>query len=186
MTGASPAGAAVKCWLAGLAALAVLVGPPAQARTSAPPPAKAVPASFYAGVWYEIARTPNTMQRHCAYPSTAFEAGAGAGLSLVQTCRQASAAGPAKVTRVHGSILSGSHDEKFAVSFLGGLIRQEYWVLDYAGDGAWAIMATPGGHYVWLLARRRDLPAPVLAAAVGRVRALGYTRLEYPAGAVPP
>ena len=70
------------------------------------------------------------------------------------------------------------------MSFFGGIRKQEYWVLDTAGDGAWAIMATPGGNYVWLLSRKAALPTPVQAAAIARIRALGYQqKLEYPVAA---
>ena len=175
----------MKYWRA-ILLLAALSAGSTEARTAAPPPARAVPASFYSGVWYEIARTPNARQRHCAFASSAFEAVSAGSFSLEQTCRRGSGTGPAKVSRARGSILPGTSNERFSIGFLGGLIHQEFWVLDYAGNGDWAIMATPGGNYVWLLSRRRDLPASVLAAAVNRLRALGYTRLEFPAGATPP
>ncbi|MGH7022956.1 MAG: lipocalin family protein [Caulobacteraceae bacterium] len=62
----------------------------------------------------------------------------------------------------------------FKVGFFGGLISQVYWVLDYAADHSWALMATPGGNYLWLLARRPDMTAAARAAAVARIAALGY------------
>lgn len=54
-------------------------------------------------------------------------------------------------------------------------------MLDRADDQSWAIMATPGGNYVWLLSRRADMPSDIRAAALSRVRALGYAKLEFPA-----
>lgn len=70
------------------------------------------------------------------------------------------------------------------MTFLGGLKTQEYWILDCAGDGSWAIMATPGGNYVWLLARRPVMSEAARAAAAARIRALGYAqKLEFPAQA---
>ena len=71
------------------------------------------------------------------------------------------------------------------LSFFGGMVRQEYWILDRADDGAWAIMATPGGNYVWLLSRRPILDAGVRARIVSRIGQLGYNtaRLQYPAQA---
>jgi len=41
--------------------------------------------------------------------------------------------------------------------------------LDRADDDSWAVMATPGGNYVWLLSRRPSLPPKVEAAALARV-----------------
>ena len=185
LTARFPKAPTARRWAAWLAPLALLASSPAQARTSAVPPARPVPASFYSGIWYELARTPNAREKLCAEASDAFLSVGGSGFSLVQTCRQGSVTGPAKVTRARGAIVAGTQNEKFSISFLGGLVRQQFWVLDYASDGAWAIMATPGGNYVWLFSRSRDLPAPVLAAAVNRVRALGYSRLEFPSAKQP-
>ena len=67
------------------------------------------------------------------------------------------------------------------MSFLGGLRKQEYWVLDRADDQSWAIMATPGGNYVWLLSRQPVMSPADRTAALARVASLGYAKLEFPA-----
>jgi len=154
--------------------------PAAQAVAAAKPPAKAIPASFYSGKWYEIARTPNAGQRDCEAPSTEFTGKGGDGFSVHQVCHKGSAAGAAKVFDTKGKIIAGSNNTRFTMSFLGGIKKQEYWVLDCADDHSWAIMATPGGNFVWLLARKPVLPEAVKAQALERVKALGYTKLEYP------
>ena len=152
-----------------------------QALAAAQPPAKPIAASFYSGKWYEIARTPNSGQRDCQAPTTEFTGKAsGDGFAVHQICRKGSASGAAKVFDTTGQILSGTQNAKFKMSFLGGLKKQEYWVLDCADDKSWAIMATPGGNYVWLLSRQPVMGATAKAEALARVKALGYTKLEYP------
>lgn len=158
----------------------VLAVAPACALAAAKPPAKPVPASFYSGQWFEIARTPNVNQKNCEAPTNQFTASAGGELKVVQTCRQGSPAGKAKVFNTTGKIVDGAQNAKFTMSFLGGLKKQEYWVLDRADDASWAIMATPGGNFVWLLARQAVMPAAARAAALAKVRALGYAKLEFP------
>lgn len=150
------------------------------ALAAAKPPAKPIPTSFYSGKWYEIARTPNAGQRDCEAPSTEFTSKGGEAFSVHQVCRRGSASGAAKVFDTSGKIIAGSHNTRFTMSFLGGLKKQEYWVLDCADDHSWAIMATPGGNFVWLLARQPVLSASVKAQALERVKALGYAKLEYP------
>ena len=149
------------------------------ARAGAQSPAKPVPPEFYSGRWYEIARTPNAGQRDCEAPTTDFTT-QGARFKIRQVCHRGSPLGPEKVFSTTGKIIQGSQNTRFTMSFLGGLKNQEYWVLDCANDRSWAIMATPGGHYVWLIARTPDLPAASQAVAVERVRALGYVKLEFP------
>lgn len=152
-----------------------------QALAAAQPPARPIPATFYSGTWYEIARTPNTGQRDCQAPTTKFTGkGDGAAFSVHQVCRKGSAGGAAKAFDTTGKIVAGTQNTKFTMSFLGGLKKQEYWVLDCAPDHSWAIMATPGGNYVWLLSRKAVMDPDAKAAALARVKALGYAKLEYP------
>jgi apolipoprotein D and lipocalin family protein len=149
------------------------------ALAAAKPPTKPIPASFYSGKWYEIARTPNAGQRDCQAPTTEFTE-KGDSFSVHQVCHKGSAGGAAKVFNTNGKIIAGSQNTRFTMSFLGGLKKQEYWVLDSADDGAWAIMATPGGNYVWLLARKAVMEPGEKAQALERVKDLGYAKLEYP------
>lgn len=162
------------------------------ASAAAPQPTRAVSTAFYSGRWFEIARVPNMGQRDCQAPVTQFTPLGGQGevafisstgeFSASQVCRRGSASGPAKTYTTKGRILPGTRNAKFEMAFLGGMKKQEYWVLDCAGDGSWAIMATPGGNYVWLLSRRPVMSEAAKAAAVARIRALGYQqKLEFPA-----
>lgn len=151
------------------------------ARAGSPAPARPVAASFYSGRWFEIARTPNAMQRQCEGSFSEFEASGPGGFTIRQVCRHGSPRGPAHAFVSRGEVEPGSQNARFRLSFMGGLMHQEYWVLDHAPDGAWAIMGTPGGHYAWLLARHPVLAPGVRAQAIGRLHALGYERLEFPA-----
>lgn len=152
-----------------------------QALAAAQPPSKPVSAAFYTGKWYEIARTPNSGQRDCQAATTEFTGKAGGdGFSAVQTCRRGSASGAAKVFNTSGKIVAGTQNAKFSLNFLGGIKKQEYWVLDRADDQSWAIMATPGGNFVWLLSRQAVMDPAAKAAALARVKALGYAKLEFP------
>jgi apolipoprotein D and lipocalin family protein len=149
------------------------------AVAAAQPPAKAVAPDFYSGRWYEIARTPNFGQRDCEAPTTDFTA-QGTSFKVRQVCHRGSPLGLEKVFTTTGKIIPGSQNTRFTMSFLGGLKKQEYWVLDRAADGSWAIMGTPGGNYVWLISRVADMPTSTKAVALERVKTLGYAKLEFP------
>lgn len=163
-----------------LAATLLAAQAPTIVQAAAQPPSRAIAASFYSGKWHEIARTPNSGQRDCEAPSTEFTDKGGAGFSVRQVCHKGSAGGAAKVFETTGQILPGTQNAKFKMSFLGGLKKQEYWVLDCADDKSWAIMATPGGNFVWLLSRQAVMAPAAKAQALARVKALGYAKLEYP------
>jgi apolipoprotein D and lipocalin family protein len=157
------------------------VAPTPVSAKSAPQPSRAVSAAFYSGRWYEIARTPNINQRDCEAPTSEFAAGADGRYRIIQTCHRGSPEGAAKVFKSTAALVPGTENAKFTVTFFG-LAKQEYWVLDCSSDGSWAIMATPGGNYVWLLSRRPVMSAAAEARALSRIKALGYDvdRLELP------
>jgi len=164
--------------LAVAAALALAALP---ASAAAPQPAKPISTSFYSGTWYEIARTPNGNQKDCHAPTSRFTPARGGKYLMTQTCRKGSPGGAAKVWKAEGAIVPGSGNAKFKARFFG-LVSQEYWILDTAPDGAWAIMATPGGNYVWLMSRKAIMAPAAKSAALARIKALGYDtgRLEQP------
>ncbi|HYE45679.1 MAG TPA: lipocalin family protein [Caulobacter sp.] len=149
------------------------------AVAAAPQPTKAISASFYSGTWYEIARTPNSNQKDCHAPTSQFSPAKGGKYLMTQTCRKGSPAGEKKVWKAEGAIVPGSGNAKFKARFFG-LVSQEYWILDTGPD--WGIMATPGGNYVWLMSRKPVMAPAAKAAALARIKALGYNtaKLEQP------
>jgi apolipoprotein D and lipocalin family protein len=68
------------------------------------------------------------------------------------------------------------------MSFFGGLVTQEYLVLDHRPAEGWLILSTRDGKYLWLMSQRPTLPAAVEAEAIARIRQLGFdpARLEFP------
>jgi apolipoprotein D and lipocalin family protein len=127
---------------------------------------------MYSGRWFQIARIAPADPHPCHGATDEFAPARGGGFAVTIACRDNS--GKQKRLLVKGEIVPGSAGAKFRIAFLGGLFHQEYWVLDHAADNGWAVMATPGGRYLWLLSR-----TPALAAGErGRVglafKALGY------------
>lgn len=164
------------------AAAAVVLAPAVVAAKSAPQPAKSLPRSFFTGRWYEIARTSNVRQKDCEAPTYDFKPKTGDSAPFVLTCRKGSPAGKAETLNVSIKLPTDAAGNKFRVSALGGVLSTEYWVLDRAEDMSWAIMATSGGGYVWLLARQPGMDAAAKAQALSRVKALGYdmSKIEQP------
>ncbi len=173
-------------WASGLAtSLALTVAASGQAVAWAPNPARPVSVEVYAGRWYEIARTPNTLQNDCQGATSDFTGWADGAFQVTETCHRGKPDGLAKIIRAKARIVPGAGNARFRMSFFGGLVHQEYWVLDHADDNSWLILATPGGNYVWLMARRPSLPPLALTAATARAESLGYarSRLIFPAQA---
>lgn len=163
--------------LALLAALPFALLAAAPATAAVPEPAQKIELSKMTGRWYEVARLPNKIQRGCQ-DGTSDWVRTGATFQVVQACRQN---GANKEWKAKARVSDTSTNAKFKMSFFGGMVNQEYWVLDRAADHSWVILATPGGNYVWLMSRGPQLAANAKAQAVARMRQLGFDpgRLEF-------
>ena len=165
------------------AALATLFLGAASAQAAAPQPMKPVPPALYSGRWYEIARTQNRMQADCQGSTNEFRGWSPTGaFSVTQTCHKGSPSGPKQEITASGHILPNCFNAKMKLGMMGGLITQEYWIVDRADNGAWAIMDRADGRYVWLLSRQPTLSAADKAAAMARLQSLGFdmSRLAFP------
>lgn len=144
------------------------------ALAAAPEPAKPVAPDLYSGRWYEIARTSNPRQAGCEADTIDFSGGTTGKFSVVQTCHQDAPNGPTKDFKSKGAVVPNSQNAKMKLSFFGGFITQEYLIVDRADDNSWAIMATPAGHYVWLLSRRPKLDPGPRSTALASMQAMGF------------
>ena len=164
-----------------LAAGAVLAcAAPAAADAMAQPVAHVDPARMM-GRWYEVARLPNMTQKGCQ-AGTSDWTRATEGFAVVQACHRGTPDGPLAEWKAHARVADPVSNAKFKMSFFGGLISQEYWVLDDRADEGWLILATHDGKYLWLMSQKPTLPMAVKTEAVARIKQLGFDigRLEFP------
>lgn len=160
------------------AALAFVLAVAPMAEAAAPQPAKPVALSSYTGRWFEIARTPNKLQRDCTGASVDYTVQRNR-LRAVQRCTVAGEAN-ARVFRSSGRILDPGVNAKARLTF-AGFWTQEYWIIDHTAD--WALIGDPSGRYLWIMSRAPALAGANLNAAIARARVLGYDagRLEFTA-----
>lgn len=152
----------------------------------APEPAKPVDAaSFYAGRWYEVGRTPKSFNAGCVAGYTDYQA-KGGGLSERDGCHDKTPDGKEKTLDGQMKILNPGQNSKIHATYraMFGLvpISRDYWVLDHT-DG-WAIMANPELTDVSLYTRN---PRPALVERLTKqVKDMGYVgQPEFPAQSAP-
>jgi apolipoprotein D and lipocalin family protein len=161
---------------------------PAADVPKAPEPAKPVDAaSFYAGRWYEIGRTPKSFNAGCVAGTTDFQTKDG-GLYEQDACHDKSPDGKEEDIGGPLKILNPGQNNKVNVAY-GALfgfvpIHREYWVLDHT-DG-WAIMGSPDLTEVNLYTRDPH-PAPAVVEKMTKeIKDMGYSgQLEFPAESTP-
>ncbi|MDB5461897.1 MAG: hypothetical protein JWP23_286 [Phenylobacterium sp.] len=164
--------------LATAAALAVAQAAVADAM---PQPAPHIELTKIVGRWYEVARLPNMTQRGCQAGTSDWTRN-GVGLSVVQACHKGAPDGPLSEWKAKARVADPVSNAKFRMSFFGGLISQEYWVLDQRSDQGWLILATHDGKYLWLMSQKPTLPTAFRSEALARIKQLGFDtgRLEFP------
>ena len=159
-----------------VAALAALLG----AVPAASAPAQKIELTSMMGRWYEVARAPNQLQRGCTGGISDWTATA-TGFSVVQSCHKGAPDGPLAEWRGRARVADPTNT-RFRMSFFGGLISQDYQVLDHRPTEGWLILSTSDGKYVWLMSQRPTLSTASKADAIARIRQLGFDpgRLEFP------
>jgi len=142
-------------------------------QAAAPAPKKPIVFERMMGRWYEVARTRNDRQKDCYGAYADWKADGPGKAKVTNHCRKGSPTGPDDVKRATARLVD-ARTAKISMSFVFGAITQEYWILDHADDYSWSIMATPGGNYVWVFSRRKNLSEAERSSLVARARALGY------------
>jgi apolipoprotein D and lipocalin family protein len=133
-----------------------------------------------AGRWYEVARSPNQIEHGCHAGGLDWTRTAD-GFAVVQSCHKGAPDGPLSEWKAKARTLDASN-AKFRMSFFGGLVSKEYWVLDQRPEQGWLILSTHDGAYLWLMSNKPTLSGAFRTEAVQRIQQLGYDigRLEFP------
>ena len=167
--------------LAIAALIAALMLAPASAGAMTVEPTGRIELSKMMGRWYEVARVPNQLQNGCQAGASDWTAQAN-GFAVVQSCRKNSPTGPLKTWKAKATVADPRTNAKFKMSFFGGIISQDYVVVEHRPEQGWLVLATANGKYLWLMSQKPVLPAAIKTQALTRIRQLGFDigRLEFP------
>lgn len=160
-----------------------------------PTPVASVDLSRYAGTWYEIARYPNSFQKDCEGVTADYALRPDGRIGVTNTCRSTSRPGSPRSARAVASVIEGSGGARIAVNFAPiPLPRGEgnYWVLYLDGDYRTALVGSPSGEFLWMLARTPFITDAQRAALDAAATANGYRldllkdTVQFDASATPP
>ena len=138
---------------------------------------KYVDLNKYSGLWYEIAKIPNTFQKSCACCTTAeYYLEKDGSIKVINSCNKSD--GERKRTEGVAKIVSGAGNAKLEVSFFSILgirpIWGDYWIIGLGDDYSYAVIGTPDRKYGWILSRTAKLPDSKLQEAVKVLKNNGY------------
>ena len=140
--------------------------------------AQAVDMDRFDGRWFEIARSPNDVQKDCRRAQIDFTPQDRAnryGITVACTRR---ADGVVETLRANARVSDPGTNRNFRFSLtgllsFGGLAGQNYRVQAHADDYSWAILSLPNRSDWWIWHRSQSPSAAVRADLVRRAAALG-------------
>lgn len=148
------------------------------ATTPARPPVQTVQQvdlARYTGIWFEVARFPNSFQdgegRVCTATTATYTARPDGQIGVSNRCLGAD--GSPRVAEGTAYAVEGSGNSKLRVSFFWPFYG-DYWVLGLDPGYGWAVVGAPGRDYLWILSRRPFLTPGNYAEAVGIAAAQGF------------
>ena len=140
------------------------------------PTVQAVDLERYSGIWYEIARLPNSFQSMCASDIQATYQPDGNAVAVLNQCRTENG----KLEQASGiaKVVAGSHGAKLRVSFFRPFYG-DYWILELDPGYRWVLVGEPGRKYAWILAREPKLDAATREALLSQAATLGFDRQAF-------
>ena len=123
---------------------------------------KSVDLRRYVGLWYEIARLPNSFQRDDSRATAEYTLENTGTVHVVNTEYRPD--GNQKVVSGQATVVPESNGSRLRVKFSGPAalvpVSKEgnYWIIAVSPDYSIALVGTPDRKFLWLLARRPDLP----------------------------
>lgn len=138
----------------------------------------------YMGTWYQVAWFPNRFQKQCVSDTSAsYRQRPDGNVEVLNRCKTADGKfDEAKgLARPAGSKLEGKllKPAQLEVSFLPAALRWlpiwgNYWVLQLADDGRYAVIGEPSREYLWVLSRSPQLASADETQIRSFLTGLGY------------
>jgi apolipoprotein D and lipocalin family protein len=129
--------------------------------------------SRYVGTWYDIASFPQRFQEGCTGTTAAYILRADGDIKVLNRCRRGSLAGKEDSATGRARVADRKTNAKLEVSFFRPFWA-DYWIIDLAGDYAYAVVGHPSRDYLWILSRTPTINAAVYDSILARLRAQGY------------
>lgn len=157
-----------------------------EGRPAGAPPLKTmtyIDPQKYVGLWYEIARYPNSFERNCINVTAQYTLLENGDVGVINTCTDEKS-GKVKSAKAKATIIKGSNNTALAVNFAPFPLPKgngNYHILYTDNDYSIALVGSPSGKYLWLLSRtpKIDLPKLNTLLEIAKENQFDVSKLEY-------
>ncbi len=153
-----------------------------QEVTGEPETVDYVDLNLYTGLWYEVARIPNSFQDHCTANTTAYyEILEDGTIEVINSCEEED--GSIDSARGIAHVVDTVSNSKLEVSFvriLGfNLFWGDYWILGLGDNYEYALVGTPSRKYGWILSREAQVSDQFFEEVFTIFEQQGYNRSNF-------
>ena len=122
----------------------------------------------YMGVWYEIARYPNSFQKGCVGSRATYSLMDNGKVSVLNECYNGSLSGKLRSAKGKAWVVDKETNSKLKVSFFWPFAG-DYWIIDLADDYSYVIVGHPKRKYLWILSRNKKMEDDTYAGILRRL-----------------
>lgn len=138
---------------------------------------KQVDLNKYVGLWYEIAKIPNSFQEQCAYGTTAeYRLLRDGEIQVINKCYKSD--GEPDVAEGLAKVIDRKTNSKLEVSFFSILgfrpFWGDYWIIGLDENYQWAVVGSPNRKYGWILSRTPSLPDDTMQKIFALLKSQNY------------
>lgn len=120
----------------------------------------------YSGLWYEIARLPNSFQENCYGATAEYEIIDETTIRVINSCFEDSLKGELDQATGKAFIEDLSQKAKLEVQFFWPF-KGDYWIISLDQNNYnYAVVGTPSRKYLWILGRSKTFDKVILDSLV--------------------
>lgn len=139
------------------------------------PTVDAVDIDRYAGLWYEIARLPNSFQKNCTCTTAQYEVKKGY-VSVLNACWNTE---KGKMINAKGKAfpVKGTNNASLQVQFFWPF-KGDYNIISLEKDYQYAMVGSKNRKYLWILSRNPEMSRKTYKSLLDTAGELGYNTTD--------
>src|SRR3954469_15706234 len=131
----------------------------------------------YLGRWYVISHTPNFLEKGKVGTADNYSRRPDGKLQADFSFRKGSLDQPEQEWKGVATIVNAQSNAEWKVQLLWPF-SADYLILELDPEYRWAVVASRGGKWLWVLARETSLPAPTYVDLLKRIEARGLDAMN--------
>lgn len=116
----------------------------------------------YMGLWYEIARYPQSFQKNCGATTAEYTLLKSGKVGVKNSCKRTDRDGSVKVAKAIAKVVNTKTNAELKVSFVPvlkyfGFFGGDYWILALGENYEYALVGGPDRKSLWILSRTPEI-----------------------------